>query len=52
MMCVILQNVGPDGTIYADISFGRSNPDVLKPHEDINDDDEKVVYAAIDYTKK
>ena len=50
MMCVILQNVGPDGTIYADISFGRSDP--VKPHEDINDDDEKVVYAAIDYTKK
>ncbi|KAI0235073.1 hypothetical protein LSAT2_014518 [Lamellibrachia satsuma] len=47
------ENVGPDGTIYADLSFARSAPAAVKQHEDgDDDDDDKVVYAAINFTKK
>ncbi|KAI0236795.1 hypothetical protein LSAT2_012663 [Lamellibrachia satsuma] len=46
------ENVGPDGTIYADLSFARSAPAAVKQHEDgDDDDDDKVVYAAIDFAK-
>ncbi|KAI0242672.1 hypothetical protein LSAT2_012049 [Lamellibrachia satsuma] len=47
------ENVGPDGTIYADLSFARSAPAAVKQHEDGDeDDDDKVVYAAIDFAKR
>ena len=45
------QDVGPDGTIYADLTFAQSAPAAVKRDEDEDDDDDKVVYAAIDFKK-
>ncbi|KAK2174673.1 hypothetical protein NP493_781g01000 [Ridgeia piscesae] len=45
-------DVGPDGTIYADLTFAQPAPSVVKCNDDGDDDDDKVVYAAIDFTNK
>ncbi|KAK2172202.1 hypothetical protein NP493_985g00043 [Ridgeia piscesae] len=45
------EDIGPDGTIYADLTFAQSAPAAVKHDEDEDEDDDKVVYAAIDFKK-
>ena len=47
----VFQNIGPDGTIYADLTFAQSVPAAVKRDDDGDGDSDKVVYAAIDFKK-